>query len=346
MQTSRAGWVGVLMWSGVVGWGIVSAQTRTLEVVGVIPGPATTVHVHDTYAYVSHGPTLRIFDVTEPATPVHLGSYTFPQDIYEVDVSGSLAYAAVDFYGLGILDVSNPAAPTLLASLEMPGQALSVAVSDSTAAVANRTSGLEVIDVSDPTVPVTRGAYFTDGYAIEVAAAGAFAYVADTPEGLVIVDLSTSGEPTAESVPSTTEPPAALSVAASGVSGAVVAGVISTSSLLELFDVSNPSTPARVGTYRVQGRPPRRAGPAGSTRVARVQLDGSLAFVTDSYAPFILQVLDVSDPAKPTLVASYEPLAAPRDLAVAGSLVFLALRAVSDEATGTSGPGVLILRLG
>lgn len=150
MQLYRVGVAGVLVWSGIVWPGVVSSQSRTLEFVGVIPGAVTTVHVHDTYAFVSDGPTLRIHDIANPATPVLLGSYTFPQNIYGVDVSGSVAYAAVDFYGLGILDVSNPAAPTLLASFDIPGQALSVAVSNSIVVVANRLSGLEVIDVSDP----------------------------------------------------------------------------------------------------------------------------------------------------------------------------------------------------
>ena len=53
----------------------------------------------------------------------------------------------------------------------------------------------------------------------------------------------------------------------------------------------------------------------------------------------------MSDPAKPSLVASYEPRGVPSDLAVAGSLVFLAVPAVDTDAIGTSAPGVLILRL-
>ena len=344
MQLYRVGVAGVLVWSGIVWPGVVSSQSRTLELVGVIPGAVTTVHVHDTYAFVSDGPTLRIHDIANPATPVLLGSYTFPQNIYGIDVSGSVAYAAVDFYGLGILDVSNPAAPTLLASFDIPGQALSVAVSNSTVVVANRLSGLEVIDVSDPAAPVSRGAYFVDGYAVEVVAAGRFAYVADTTSQLVVVDLSRSDEPTAASIQDTTESPAAVAVATSR-SGVTIAGVMSTTSSLELFDVSSPSAPVRVGSYRVTGRPPAYGLPAGAARAGRVQLRGSLAFVTDAYAPRLVEVLDVSDPAKPSRVASYEPRGAPRDLAVAGSLVFLAVPAVDTDATGTSAPGVLILRM-
>ena len=331
-----AAWV---CWSCVVIGGPASAQTRTLELVGTIPGPAATVHVHETYAYVSDGPTLRLFDIGDPAAPTLVGSFTFPQNIYGVRVSGSVAYAAIDFDGLGILDVSNPAAPTLLGSFETPGQALSVDISGSTAVVANRLSGLEVIDVPDPTTPVSRGSYFTEGYAVDVDTAGSFAYVVDRPGGLSIIDLSKSGEPEAEGTVSMTERPATVAVTrqSSDAPGATLAGVMSTDSLLEIFDVSNPLAPVAVSTYRDPQRPP-----TGRTLGApRVRMAGSLAFIADPYPPFLLQVVDFSNAAQPALVALYEPPGSPRDISVSGSLVFVTL-----AGQNTSTPGVIILRLG
>ena len=58
--------------------GPVTAQERVVELVGTIPGPATTVHVHDGVAYVSHGAEVRLYDLNDPSTPRPLGSYTFP----------------------------------------------------------------------------------------------------------------------------------------------------------------------------------------------------------------------------------------------------------------------------
>ncbi|MCH6567574.1 MAG: hypothetical protein IH801_04310 [Nitrospinae bacterium] len=69
------------------------------------------MHVHESRAYVSDGPTLRIFDVADPAKPTLLGSYTLPMNIYAVRVSGSFAYAAVDFYGLGIVVTKHRGGP-------------------------------------------------------------------------------------------------------------------------------------------------------------------------------------------------------------------------------------------
>ena len=97
-----------------------------------------------------------------------------------------------------------------------------------------------------------RGAYFTEGYATDVDAVGSFAYVVDRPGGLSIIDLSKTGDPEAESTQGMAERPA--SVGATRLSpaapGATLAGVMSTDSLLELFDVSDPSAPVAVSTYR------------------------------------------------------------------------------------------------
>lgn len=320
------------------------AQGRTLERVGFIPGPATTVHLHEDTAYVSDGPTVRLFDVSEPAAPALLGAFTFPQNIYGIRVSGARAYAAIDFAGLGILDVSDPAAPVLLGSHQTAGQALSVDVTGTTAVVANRLSGLEVIDASDPTAPFSSGSYFTEGYAIDVKAVGSYAYVVDRPGGLSIIDLSqpgAAGELDAAGTASATERPATTAAVSRDpdAPGATLAAIVSTDTLVELFDVSDPANPVAVGSYRHPDRPP-----TGVTIAApRVRFDGSLAFIADLNPPFLVQVVDLSTPARPVLAATYEPSGPPRDVSASGAL---ALVAVGSGAAGAGEPGVAILRLG
>ena len=341
--------LGVALWWSGIGLAA-SAQSQTLEPIGMIPGAAATVHVHESRAYISEGPTLRIVNIADPATPTLLGSYTFPMNIYAVRVSGAVAYAAVDFYGLGIVDVSDAAAPALLGALETPGQALSVAISGTTAAVANRISGLELIDVSNPQAPVSRGAYYVEGYAVDVDAAGSFAYVVDGVGGLSIVDLSKSGDVTAESAQPTTENAAAVAVTtlrSSNRANISLAAVVGTESLLELFDVSTPSAPTALGNYRDPARKPTRESPgrAGAGGLVRVRVQGSLAFFTDAYPPYLLRVIDLSDPEKPTPITAYEAPGFIRDLAVSDDLVFLAVAGGSSDPAISSEPGVLILRL-
>ena len=191
MQTRRMARAAVLG-AALAAWPAVGpgggAAAQELELAGTIPAAAGVAALAGDHAYLGDGPTLRVYDISDPAAPAAGGSVTLPANIYDIDVAGSVAYVAMDFDGLATVDVSDPAAPRLLGTFRTPGQALSVAVSGTTAAVTNRLSGLELIDVSDPAAPAARGSYFAEGYAIDVAAGGDFAYVVDTPGGLSIVD--------------------------------------------------------------------------------------------------------------------------------------------------------------
>ena len=316
--------------------------------VGVIPGPATVVSVHGDRAYVGDGRTLRVVDIADPAAPAVTGSVTLPENIYGIDATGVVAYAAIDFGGLATVDMSDPAAPRLLATFRTPGQALSIGVAGTTAAVTNRLSGLELIDVSDPAAPAARGSYFAEGYAIDVAVVGARAYVIDTPGGLSIVDLTQTGdELAARGTLATRERSAAVAVGTLRRDGAetTLAALMSSESTLELVDVSDPTAPTPLGTYRDPGRPGTGGyiAAAATGGLVHVELEGPLAFLSDAYPPFLLQVVDVSDPAAPAPVAEYAPSGPPRDMAVAGPLVLLAVGGA--QAGGTGEPGVLILRL-
>ena len=303
----------VVAWGGSVLLAPVFAQTRTLERVGFIPGPATTVHLHEGIAYISDGPTLRLFDVSDPADPAALGSHTFPQNIYGVRVSGAVAYAAIDFSGLGTVDVSDPANPTPLGSYQTAGQALGVDVSGTTAVVANRLSGLEVIDASDPTAPVSIGSYFTEGYAIDVKAVGSYAYVVDRPGGLSVVDLSQSsesGELDAVGTASSAERPATTAAISRdpNAPGATLGGHRHHRHAPRAVRRIRSVKPVAVTSYRHPDRPARGI----SIALPRVRFDGTLAYIADIFPPFLLQVVDLSDPARPSLVATYEPSGPPR----------------------------------
>ena len=322
----------------------VLAQERSLEHIGFIPGPAAFVHLHEGIAYVADGPTVRLYDVSDPTAPAALGSHTFPQNIYGVRVSGSTAYAAIDFTGLGIIDVSDPAAPVARGSYQTAGQALAVDVSGTTVVVSNRLSGLEVVDAADPDAPVLVGSYFTEGYGTDVKAVGSYAYVVDRPGGLSIVDLDQSrdsDELEAAGMVGSAERPATTAAVSldPDAPGATLAAIVTTDTLLELFDVSDPSAPVAVGSYRHPDRPAQGVNIAAP----RVRFEGSLAYIADIFPPFLVQVVDLSNPAQPALVATYEPSGPPRDVSVSGSLVLVA---VGPDPEGTGATGVDILRLG
>ena len=56
-----------------------------------------------------------IFNISNPASPALVHQYTAGGEVYNVSVSGSLAYITTALNGLEILDISNPAQPLRIA---------------------------------------------------------------------------------------------------------------------------------------------------------------------------------------------------------------------------------------
>ncbi len=308
-----------------------AADSVTLAPVGTIPGPADLVQVQDTHAYVVADKTLTIVDISNPASPMRLGAYTFPEKIWGFRVVGSLVYVADDFFGLGILDVSNAAAPALLGSFKTPGQAKNVAVFGTKAVVADHMSGVDLIDVSNRAKPVSLGSFFVDGYARDVVAAGSLAYAVDAPAGLYVFDLSKPGPFDAVSTQQSATAPASIVVSEpSGAPGPKVAVLVGGGSL-QVYDLSAPAAPVRAATHRT---------PSG--RPLRVALHGALAYVADGREG--VQVVDLSTPSTPRVVGAYKTPNPARDVAVADSLVLVVAGPLPQGNVPSGGGEVLILR--
>jgi hypothetical protein len=309
----------------------VSAQTVTFVPVGTIASPADRVQVQGKYAYLVAGKTLTLVDISNPAAPTRTGAYTFPEKIWGFRVVGSMVYVAADFFGLGLLDVSNPAAPALRGSLKTGGQAKNVAVFGTKAVVADHMTGIDYIDVSNPAKPTSLGSFFLDGYARDVVAAGPIAYAVDAPAGLYVFDLSKPGPlDTVNSQQSASAPGSIVVSDVATAQGPKVAVLVGTGGL-QVYDLSNPAAaPVKAATYRTPGRP------------QRVALNGNQVYVADGQAG--LQVVDLSTPSMPRLVATYKTDTPARDVAVAGSLIFVAKGPLPQGNISSEGGEVLILR--
>jgi len=325
-------------WSAIAP-GIVTAhaQTLKLEQVGAISQVADVVRVHGTYAYLGAGQKLSVVDVTDPAAPKLRGSLTLPGTVYAIAVVGSRAYVANGLPGLAVVDVSNADAPSLAGSLKTPGEALRVGITGSKAVVGNRMSGLEVIDISDAAKPVSVGSFYTDGYTRDVAVAGSLAFVVDSTTDFSVVDLSKSALPSL-STQTMGEGTDNLVVAASGQAGANTAYMMGRG-VLHVYDISNPAAPTKVTAYKLPGRAPT----CGAPPCAALAIQGSLAYVAAGAEG--VHIIDFSDAAKPTLAVSYKTAGPARDVAVSGSLVFVAVgSAASAEGSKAPQAGVVILR--
>jgi hypothetical protein len=313
----------------------VAAQTLTFTQVGSIAGPADLIEVQGRTAYVAAGKTLTIVDVTDPAAPRRAASYTFPELIWGVTVSGTRVYVAADTYGLGILDVSDIAAPKLIGALKTPGQAKNVAIfKQNRALVADHIRGINLVDISVPEKPALLTSFFVDGFAKDVVVGpGNFAYALDQPAGLNIFDLSSPSAFAPVGMTTLANPiPLRAQLDVSESSGPLGAearsakatrqrlAVVAGGGPVQIFDVSETKAPKQATVYRTPGA------------AQRVVLQGVRLYVADG--PAGLQVLDLTTPSTPTIIGAHKTQMGARDVAVADALVFVVV----------GGEQVLILR--
>lgn len=307
-----------------------AAETLQFTQIGTIPGPADLIQVDGTLAYIAAGHTFTSVDISNPAAPKRGGTYTFPERIWGFRVVGSTAYVAADFFGLGILDVSNPAAPTLLGSFKTPGQAKNVAVFRTQALVSDHMSGVDHIDISNPARPVALGSFFLDGYSRDVAASGPMAYAVDAPAGVYVFDLSKPGPLDTVSSQQTATAPGSIELSDPSAEGPQIA-VLLGGGMLQVYDLSNPTAPVKVGTHETSG-----------VRSSRATLEGKVAYVPDLRDG--LQVVDLSKPTTPRVVATYKTAEPVRDVAVGGSLVYVVVGPPAHGNIPAGAGQVLILR--
>jgi hypothetical protein len=123
------------------------------------PGDAKGVDVSGNFAVIADTSSVRVVDVTNPASPVGVG-FIATTEAHDVTVDGSIAYVA-DFGGsLRVIDFSTPAAPRLLASTSqsLGGILMDVAKARDFVFGADVffVNGVPITNVSDPANPAVR----------------------------------------------------------------------------------------------------------------------------------------------------------------------------------------------
>lgn len=247
-------------------------------------GGTATVAVNGNLAYMSRGVQLDVLNVSNPAAPLLLGSYTTAEPIHDIDLVGNRAYLTLGLGGVGVLDVSNPAAIRWLGGIDTPGIAYDIQVVGNIAYVADGPGGgLRIIDVSDAAQLRELGAYKNvDAYDLQVE--GSFVYVAAASRKVVTIDAGNSAKPT---LTNQSYEPASDAVAGVALTAQYVL-VAAGSDDLVIFNKSN------LISYRSVELP-------GTAK--DVIISGTTAYVT-SYEG-LLHSVDISDIAAPQLLATY-----------------------------------------
>jgi len=123
------------------------------------------------YSYNDNGGLLEVFNITNPASPSSLGTYTESGDsgYYDVEVKGDYAYVAVGNKGLKVLDISTAVITEVWntgESFDAYFDAYDIEIEGNMAYLAAQYNGLKIYDLTDPENPVLKTTYkpTTDDY--------------------------------------------------------------------------------------------------------------------------------------------------------------------------------------
>jgi hypothetical protein len=225
---------------------------------------------------------LRVVDLSDPANPVEVGSFSLPSDVESVVAVDGLAFAGTKGGGVQVLDISDASFPVLLGAIGDTSRIGRLCIDlPYLYAAAYGGAFLQVIDVSDPRNPVVVGRMDSLGRGHDVAVESGIAYVT-RGEFLWVVDVSTPIHPT--QVAKVELPSSAFGLDLSG----HYCYVADWYGGIQVVDVSNPSAPRIVGSY-----------PTQCAAAVDIVVRGQYAYYSDAGG---FGILDVSDPTQPTSV--------------------------------------------
>ena len=220
----------------------------------------TGVTVQKDRVYLAYASTfqanLYIIDVSDPKTPLSLGSYWESAYFEDVSVGRRIAggvrkiYAYLTYeYDNGdvrVLDVSDPASPIVVGFLETPGWATGIAVERNKVYVADRAEGLRILDVTDPFNAFEIGYLDTPGTASDIVIVDKIAYLADG-SALRVIDVSNPAVPV--ELGSCEPSGSVVKIALSG----TYAYVLGFEGVLSVIDITDPTGLSEVDFVELPG---------------------------------------------------------------------------------------------
>ncbi len=231
------------------------------RIVTTIPGGAADLAVVGRTLYAGSWPELVTYDITNPQSPVSIGSVTIVGAKRFAAAPGFLYVAASYPNSLRVVSVADPTAPVQIGAVALPFEPQRVAVSGAYAYVADGMGGLHVIDVADPASPRDVAALAV-GNAVGVAASGSYAYVTEhgftceeeycgpIPGNLHAIDVSVPECPREIAVLARPQAPDAIVIDGRQVYITEASVVVETPGvLLTVVDVTNPAAPVDVAYY-------------------------------------------------------------------------------------------------
>lgn len=298
----------------------ISDPTDPVQLGAINPGGMVwAIAIQGEIAFVANShdgfQVINITDETDPQLLTTLAEAGYCRGI-DLSDDGNYAFVADYFEGLRVVDISDPTSPALAAFVDVHSYATDIRVQGTYAYLGNRGNGLRIYDISDPTSPVEVRQIETDGSTVRVTIHEDLVYLANYDGGLRVVDVAVPTEAEElgfiEGVPCLSGPAIEGSLA-----------VLSGGSKLVMLDISEPSAPVEIATTEFSGY------------AEKAMIDGNLAYVADGVGG--VDVLDLSDPGNPLLLASADTPAA-YDLALDGDILFVACHSDGLRVVDVSDP--------
>lgn len=280
-------------------------------------GFAYNVRARDGYAFIANGSlgNLRVVDARTPASPVLLPkapNTTAGGIAHSVFLHGNLALTGERTGGMRIYDITNPGDTRFVTRFLTSGSAKGVAAYGNTAYVADEYSGLQIVNITNPRTPALVKTFNMSNFFTEaVDTDGSYAYVA-ARQGLFVINVKNPYAPRYEGAvalpgyPYAVQKVGNLAYVACGGSGEIP----TKDGGLQIVDVSVPSAPRIVGSYRP------------STPVLGVRVVGNRAYLAAHDGGIV--VLDVTDPASPSLLGEADTPGEAWGIDVEGDLAYVA----------------------
>lgn len=305
-------------WKTPVLKGSLAFATQALDV-GFLPGRDQVVVTLGSGGYA-------VVDVSDPSNPVAMSQPATPAPAVEVNTEGLRPYLLCSGSGLYWLDASTPTHP--VTTLAVPGEVAfgALAVQGSMAFI-SRDKTIEIWNFSDPSHPAPLGSVDTPAQALDLLVSGNLLLAGCQQEGVVLIDISNPGSPIVLSTF-----PVGGSAGQMAVSGNLLA-IADGADGVVLADITDPTAPVPAGIWNAKTGYVGGVAFSGPTtlwvrqsvngltsldlsdlsaikELGKLVLDGEvgrLYFYQDDIIAISgysgWQVVDPTDPAKPSLIA-------------------------------------------
>jgi hypothetical protein len=275
------------------------------------PGYTFNVRFIGTLAYLIRQDGLHIIDTTDPAHPVERGHYKragdgYSNDVKLVDAAGGKRYAIIADFPVDVVDVTNPAAPALVGQIAEQSHTLAVETrgGKTYAYFGNYDATCPVYDVTNPAAPLKLGSFapkMPNGQAPslvhDLSVDNGIVYLSAWEAGLVVVDYTNPASPTKVGQWAPTPTQTSHSNWTARVAGRHIAlhGEEAYDAKMDIVDVDPASATFMQPFATYQTR-------------SWISIHNIMVFGTKSYFSYYqdgIRVLDIADPAHPTLVGYY-----------------------------------------